>query len=474
MRLDNIFDLLKQYIVIAGIGLLIALIVFIILYFLVYKRLLHGDKKVTIKHILLFSISFIYIFILIGATFFNRETSFAEGIQPLFSSYRLAWHSWSAQAWRNIILNILLFTPLGFLLPLWNKKLNKIYIVLPCGIVLTILIELAQYILKIGIFEFDDILNNTFGVLIGFTILQIALNIYNKKINLKNTFINSIPSFAFILIFIIIFSVYQIKPYGNLDSSYYVKQNMKNITVTAGIDISDNAEEKQIYKAKEYSNDDIIRFAENLFGGAKANINYDSIFIGEDVLNIDSTDNIYHFSFFLKTGEYNFHNETYFQTNSEQPSTSYSEKQVREALSKYSILVPDNCYFSISENGSYQLTAKTENYNKLIYNGTLYCTMFSDSVIGEIDNRMVELSKCNSENIISENDAVSFIKKGKFSIDEKIPEYSEINISNIDLIYIQDSKNFYQPVYQIDIDITSDNTTQKSQVIVPCIDNKLA
>lgn len=473
MRLDNIFDLLKQYIVIAGIGLLIALIVFFILYFIVYKKLLHGDKKVTIKHVLLFSISFIYIFILIGATFFNRETSFSNGIQPLFSSYRLAWYSWSAQAWRNIILNILLFTPLGFLLPLWNKKLNKIYIVLPCGIVLTILIELAQYILKIGIFEFDDILNNTFGVLIGFTILQIALNIYNKKINLKNTFINSIPSLAFILIFIIIFSVYQIKPYGNLDSSYYVKKNMRNITVTTSIDISDNAEKKPIYKAKEYSNDDIMRLAENLFGGAKAKINYDSIFMGEDVLNIDSTDNIYHFSFFLKTGEYNFHNETYFQTNSEKPNTSYSEKQVREALSKYSILVPDNCYFSISENGSYQLTAKTENYNELVYNGTLYCTMFSDSVIGEIDNRMVELSKCNSENIISENDVVSLIKKGKFSIDEKIPEYSEINISNIDLIYIQDSKNFYQPVYQIDIDITSDNTTQNSQVIVPCIDNIL-
>ena len=67
--------------------------------------------------------------------------------------------SFSKAAWRNIILNICMFIPLGFLLPFLDKfKIWwKNYLV---GLATTLIIELLQLVTHRGIFEIDDIINN--------------------------------------------------------------------------------------------------------------------------------------------------------------------------------------------------------------------------------------------------------------------------------------------------------------------------
>ena len=66
----------------------------------------------------------------------------------------------------EIILNYILFIPLGLLLYLcfgerWGLKVVLI------GFLLSAAIELIQLIFKIGVFEFDDMIGNTIGCLIG-------------------------------------------------------------------------------------------------------------------------------------------------------------------------------------------------------------------------------------------------------------------------------------------------------------------
>ena len=66
----------------------------------------------------------------------------------------------------EIILNYILFIPLGLLLYLcfgdkWGLKVVLI------GFMLSTLIEVTQLMFKIGLFEFDDIFGNTVGCLIG-------------------------------------------------------------------------------------------------------------------------------------------------------------------------------------------------------------------------------------------------------------------------------------------------------------------
>ena len=72
--------------------------------------------------------------------------------------------------WWDITLNILLFTPLGFLIgeKRWKAVLN--------GFQLAVFIELAQYVFLLGYCEADDVLNNTIGCGIGI-LLRLGSNL---------------------------------------------------------------------------------------------------------------------------------------------------------------------------------------------------------------------------------------------------------------------------------------------------------
>ena len=70
-------------------------------------------------------------------------------------------------SWSCVILNILLFVPLGYLLPLTKNMLDKWYIVLMVGIGLSAVIEVTQLLTYRGWFDVDDILHNGLGALIG-------------------------------------------------------------------------------------------------------------------------------------------------------------------------------------------------------------------------------------------------------------------------------------------------------------------
>lgn len=87
----------------------------------------------------------------------------------------------------QIILNIFLFIPFGFLLTtnLYLYKKQSIYSIwksiLITGFSFSLLIELLQYITSRGYTEVDDTINNTLGALIGYYIYKILLERYKKK-----------------------------------------------------------------------------------------------------------------------------------------------------------------------------------------------------------------------------------------------------------------------------------------------------
>lgn len=66
----------------------------------------------------------------------------------------------------EIILNILLYIPLGYLLPFIFTRLKPWQVIL-IAFVCSALTEISQLVFKIGMFEFDDMLNNTMGCAIG-------------------------------------------------------------------------------------------------------------------------------------------------------------------------------------------------------------------------------------------------------------------------------------------------------------------
>lgn len=92
------------------------------------------------------------ILIILWITLFSRRPMESRIFRGLFWEIEMGY-------WNNIIQNILLFIPLGFLIG------GKRGIV--AGALLSIGIELTQYIFRLGYCELDDVLNNTIGAAIG-------------------------------------------------------------------------------------------------------------------------------------------------------------------------------------------------------------------------------------------------------------------------------------------------------------------
>ena len=78
-------------------------------------------------------------------------------------------------------LNILLFVPFGYLLPLLWKRADRWWKVVLCGFVLSLLIELTQLVTHLGMFDLDDLMNNSLGVFLGWDCFCTALRRMLKR-----------------------------------------------------------------------------------------------------------------------------------------------------------------------------------------------------------------------------------------------------------------------------------------------------
>ncbi|QNF30880.1 VanZ family protein [Metabacillus elymi] len=73
--------------------------------------------------------------------------------------------------------NVLAFVPFGFLLPFFIPRLGSFIRMVGCTIAFSFSVEIAQLIFRVGAFDVDDLLLNTFGGVIGFLLSKV----FNKK-----------------------------------------------------------------------------------------------------------------------------------------------------------------------------------------------------------------------------------------------------------------------------------------------------
>lgn len=99
---------------------------------------------------------------------------------PLWSYKRILEGNWRS-LYENIC-NILMFMPLGFLLPVLfhtNKRITTIV-----GFFLSVIIETLQFSFALGSFEVDDLINNTLGSFLGY-ILSLKVQASESELSTK-------------------------------------------------------------------------------------------------------------------------------------------------------------------------------------------------------------------------------------------------------------------------------------------------
>ena len=241
MDIITIFQALLRWGVFALIGgLLLALAIFV--GYMIYKKAFHGQGSMSKTQGIILFLFACWLLLVLALTTLSRGANFTGSFNvDFFSSYVNAWNKWSISELQLIIFNMLMFIPLGFLLPLFWKKAEKFKVTLFVSIGLTVCIEIVQLLTGTGIFELDDLFHNCIGSLFGYFCVMAVLSITREK-RVHFAPIGKVLIFPFVIGMIIgtVSLVYEQQPYGNMPILPAIKQNMSRIQITADLPLADH------------------------------------------------------------------------------------------------------------------------------------------------------------------------------------------------------------------------------------------
>lgn len=101
---------------------------------------------------------------MVSFTILGRERSAEPQIElHLFWCIKETWQYKDMEDWYLIIGNILLFIPLGIIVPAFFEKMGSCWKMITAGFGGSLCIETAQLALHKGLFELDDLFHNTLG-----------------------------------------------------------------------------------------------------------------------------------------------------------------------------------------------------------------------------------------------------------------------------------------------------------------------
>lgn len=122
-----------------------------------------------------------YIFILLSSTviFRSQITNAKWEFAPFWTYVAVLEHMKGVSVW-DIVLNVALFMPLGFLLKLLYPRISLWKSIL-LGMVCSFSIEVLQNIFSKGISQFDDIMHNTIGCAFGWIIARGITKYIDRK-----------------------------------------------------------------------------------------------------------------------------------------------------------------------------------------------------------------------------------------------------------------------------------------------------
>ena len=151
---------------------IIAAAVFIIPLWCMYNKLWFHSRKRTVIY-MVFGFYLTALLALVGfPSVMSLKIDFAVNIIPFADM---------ASDFINACLNVILFVPLGFFLPILWDTFRKIKNVALTGLITTLFIEILQ-IFTLRTTDINDIITNTVGTIIGYFIARGITNKFTKGI----------------------------------------------------------------------------------------------------------------------------------------------------------------------------------------------------------------------------------------------------------------------------------------------------
>ena len=192
----RIMDYFDEFLRLAALALPILaalLCLWTISYYLIYKKWLEGKKQIGFLSAVKCLTLLVYLGIVLEITVFERGLKItAEGfrwmgegpmqmnLQPFFDFFRPEIVR-PERAALLAVMNVVLFFPLGILIPVAWPRFRKFGWMLLAGAGFSLFIETVQLIGRVGIFETDDLLFNTLGAMLGFMFYKLSMKIFGRR-----------------------------------------------------------------------------------------------------------------------------------------------------------------------------------------------------------------------------------------------------------------------------------------------------
>lgn len=456
----------QEYLFLGGILAVVLVTSFLVIRHFHAKRNGKEHRKINIKRLLWWLVFLCYIFVVAGATLFSRGSNYEyDIIPPLFYSYKNAWNNWSITEWRNIILNICMFVPFGLLLPMGLKWFRKCYRTYVAGFLFSLLIELSQMIFKIGIFEPDDLLDNTLGAIIGFGLFLVLFKLYAKeKANLKKgaTFASNIPLIIVVASFVAIFITYSCKELGNNNNRYSMAYDVNLLNIYGAEFADDSTVRLTVYTSEILTEKEAYKRAEDIFkrfDGAM-NCQYAGYYDDEAWIRSKVGDETNEIKIQYAGGTFEYS----IMSRYSEKGYAYTESEVRDILSQYGYTICKDAVFSAKDDMRlcFEVDRCEENGN--VVDGRLEVKLSRDKRILWLKDSLLTLTPYKEYDAISVAEAYRRLKEGKFK--RYGTDYLDIEVLSCKISYSVDFKGFYQPNYRFDVNING----KEAWIMIPALE----
>ncbi|WP_339218220.1 VanZ family protein [Paenibacillus sp. FSL W7-1332] len=427
-------------------------------YYLYYrKQKSEGKPRIQMKKLFLGALFIGYVVFVLELTMLGRGNShFLQMNLHPFSDYVEAWNKYSLRDLQNGIFNIIMFIPMGILLPFISRKCKAFKWLLLVVVGSTLFIETYQTLSGAGLFELADIMNNTLGGIFGYQLYRLAASIvHNKKVRMKSLLGNLAIPLIMGLFFVGMHIVYSQQEFGNLAINTYTQWNMTDVEVTTSLQLSSVPAVAPVYK-KITQRDSVEALLQQKLGLSVLKVKERG---GDrEVLMEDKSGTSYTF-YQSQEGNWSLTENNYVPDRA-----SFADQE--PLLSKAKIMMadlgilPQEADVTALEDGEFQWTLPdkaglTESY----WTGELLLGLKQDGSIYSINNGIQENQFIKEVDILSPAEVYERIKDGEFPQIKRnailkpdqlvIKKGDQLDITGIELTFIYDTKGFYQPVYRV-------------------------
>ncbi|MEE1328968.1 MAG: VanZ family protein [Oscillospiraceae bacterium] len=415
----------------------------------IHKRKFHGEKKFPWGKAVLWLAFAGYVMIVLYATLMRMSGYHMQYNLHLFKAWREAWNNYSVKNIANVLLNVAMFVPLGFLLPLLWKLCRKWYVAIPSGFGFSLAIELIQLLTRRGVCDVDDLFCNTLGAVIGYFLIMAVMAIFVEK-KWKPALIYGSLSLTCVLSICSIFVIYNTQEYGNLPIAPSYTIDMSDVKWTLDCQLPETAAEAPVYQTRRRTLQDCDVFAEEFRKIIPTEYNTISYYEEAAYYMDNGSDGGAHFLYVYYADQSYSYDALY---DNEVPWLDADRKTIEAALEKYPVQIPDCAEFMQDGEGWHSFRVDQYIDGAVMFDGLLRVRYAEDGSVRNIENNLLPYTYHDDVKIISSSEAYQRLCAGKFNDGGRL-EYEapkEITVINCTLQYQIDTKGFYQPVYSFEV-----------------------